>query len=72
MLPATVSAQTYPPRNVTFVVGYAPGGTGDVVARLIAQKLSGALGKSVSVENLGPGERRHRGAERGPSRTGRT
>jgi tripartite-type tricarboxylate transporter receptor subunit TctC len=46
-----VMAQAYPSRNVTFVVGYAPGGTGDVVARIIAQKLSGVLGKPVVVEN---------------------
>ena len=43
--------QTYPTRNITFVVGYAAGGTGDVIARLVAQKLSEALGKSVVVEN---------------------
>ena len=45
------AAQAYPSRAVTFVVGYAPGGTGDVVARLIAQKLGGVLGQSVVVEN---------------------
>src|SRR5215207_8521621 len=49
--PLPVSAQTYPSRNVHLVVAYAPGGTGDVVARLIANKLSGALGQSVVVEN---------------------
>jgi len=49
--PLPVSAQTYPSRNVHLVVAYAPGGTGDVVARLIATKLSGALGHSVVVEN---------------------
>ena len=48
---ATASAQTFPRRTVTFVVGYATGGTGDVVARLVAQKLSVALGQSVVVEN---------------------
>src|SRR3712207_901742 len=46
-----LAAQTYPIRNITFVVGYAPGGTGDVVARIIAQKLGAALGKTVVVEN---------------------
>jgi tripartite-type tricarboxylate transporter receptor subunit TctC len=44
-------AQTYPSRNVHVIVAYAPGGTGDFVARLIAGKLAGALGQSVVVEN---------------------
>src|SRR6185503_11582355 len=48
-LPA--SAQTYPSKPVHLIVAYAPGGTGDVVARVIADKLSGALGQSVVVEN---------------------
>lgn len=48
-LPA--AAQTYPARTVTMIVGYAPGGTGDVVARILAQKLSAAFGRSVVVEN---------------------
>ena len=33
------------------MVAYAPGGTGDVVARVIAEKLGAALGQSVVVEN---------------------
>jgi tripartite-type tricarboxylate transporter receptor subunit TctC len=48
---APAGAQTYPNRNVHVIVAYAPGGTGDFVARLIAAKLAGALGQSVVVEN---------------------
>src|SRR3954447_4290771 len=44
-------AQTYPTRTVHLVVAYAAGGTGDIVARVIADKLAGALGQSVVVEN---------------------
>jgi tripartite-type tricarboxylate transporter receptor subunit TctC len=45
------SAQTYPSRTITLVVAYAPGGTGDLVARVVANKLAAALGQSVVVEN---------------------
>src|SRR2546430_1206758 len=48
-LPA--SAQTFPNRPVHVIVAYAPGGTGDVVARIVADKLGPALGQSVVVEN---------------------
>ena len=48
-LPA--SAQPFPSKTVRLVVAYAPGGTGDVVARVIADKLGAALGQSVIVEN---------------------
>lgn len=44
-------AQTYPSGPVHMIVGYAPGGTGDVVARIVAQPLSVALNQSVIVEN---------------------
>lgn len=43
--------QTYPSSPVHLIVAYAAGGTGDVVARIIAAKLSMALGQSVIVEN---------------------
>jgi tripartite-type tricarboxylate transporter receptor subunit TctC len=46
-----VFAQPFPSRPVHLIVAYAPGGTGDVVARVIADKLSPALGQSVVVEN---------------------
>ena len=43
--------QTYPSSPVHLIVAYAAGGTGDVVARIVAPKLSTALGQSVIVEN---------------------
>lgn len=48
---APASAQTYPSRTITLVVAYAPGGTGDLVARAVSDRLAAALGQSVVVEN---------------------
>ena len=44
-------AQAYPSRPVRMIVGYPPGGTADVVARLISQQLSERLGQPFVVEN---------------------
>lgn len=44
-------AQSYPSRPVQMVVGYAPGGLGDVVGRLLAEKLTSSLGRQVIVDN---------------------
>jgi tripartite-type tricarboxylate transporter receptor subunit TctC len=44
-------AQDFPSRAVKLVDGYSPGGATDVIARLIAPKLSAVLGQPVVVEN---------------------
>lgn len=44
-------AQDYPTRLVRIVVGFPPGGTTDIVARLIAQWLSKRLGQQFIIEN---------------------
>src|SRR5262245_40060075 len=44
-------AQSFPSRTITLVVAYAPGGTGDLVARAVSDRLAAALGQSVVVEN---------------------
>ena len=44
-------AQTYPSRPVRFIVGFAPAGGNDIVARLIGQWLSERLGQTFIIEN---------------------
>ena len=46
-----VCAETYPSKQITLVVPYAPGGTGDIVARAISERLGAVLGQAVVVEN---------------------
>ena len=49
-LPA-VAQGDYPNRTVTLVVPYPPGGGVDVLARVVAERLSGVLGQQVIVDN---------------------
>jgi len=52
LLPASASAQeNFPTRPIHLIVGFGPGSSSDVTARLLAQKLAELLGKNVVVEN---------------------
>src|SRR5258707_13446617 len=51
VMPASVTAQTYPTRPITVVVGFAPGGGTDTVARVMQKKLGEYLGQTIVVEN---------------------
>jgi tripartite-type tricarboxylate transporter receptor subunit TctC len=46
-----VIAQTYPAKAIRFIVGYAPGGPNDILARLVGQKLAESLAVPVTVDN---------------------
>ncbi len=47
------SAQDYPTKPITIVVGYPPGGSTDLMGRLVGAELSTRLGQPVVIENLG-------------------
>ena len=44
-------AQSFPSKPIKFIVPYAPGGTTDLVARVVGEKVGAALGQPVVVEN---------------------
>jgi tripartite-type tricarboxylate transporter receptor subunit TctC len=50
---APVSAADYPTHPITLVVPYAAGGGNDVIARIVAERMSASLGQAIVVENRG-------------------
>jgi tripartite-type tricarboxylate transporter receptor subunit TctC len=48
---ASATAQTYPSRPITMIVPLAPGGSTDVIARIMAEGIRASLGQPVIVEN---------------------
>jgi tripartite-type tricarboxylate transporter receptor subunit TctC len=55
MLTAAVSAQDYPTRPITLIVGYSAGGGNDIMARVAAEKMSPVLGQQIVIETRGAG-----------------
>lgn len=52
-LPAMVLAQAYPTKAVRVIVVFPPGGSNDVVARIVFQKMSEMLGQQFLIDNRG-------------------
>ena len=60
-------AQTYPTRPISLVVAFSAGGPTDSIARIVAARMTGAIGQTVVVENTTGAGRHHR---RRPGRQG--
>jgi tripartite-type tricarboxylate transporter receptor subunit TctC len=53
LLPISAMAQSYPSKPIKMIVPFPAGGTTDIVARLVAQKMSESMGQAVTVDNRG-------------------
>src|SRR5262249_56248612 len=50
LLPEAARAQDYPSRPIRWMLGYTPGGTTDIISRLVTQPLSEKLGQPIIIE----------------------
>jgi tripartite-type tricarboxylate transporter receptor subunit TctC len=50
---AQAQAQTFPSRQITLIVPFPPGGSTDVAARILAERMRAPLGQPVIIENVG-------------------
>ena len=50
-LPRAAFAQTYPSRPISLLVPWAPGGSTDILARIVATHLHQSMGQPVVIEN---------------------
>ena len=55
-LPRAAVADIYPNRPVRLIIGYLPGGSADMTARIFGQALSDRLGQQVVVESRARGQ----------------
>jgi tripartite-type tricarboxylate transporter receptor subunit TctC len=53
LLTATAQAADYPSRVIRMIVPYPAGGTSDVLARVLAKKMSDSMGQNIIIENIG-------------------
>ena len=54
VLAPQAQAQSYPTKAIRFLVGFPPGGTNDLVARILAQRVGEILGQQVAVVGHNP------------------
>ena len=68
---ASARAETFPSRTIRIIVPYAPGGSIDLTARVIAKNLQDSVGQSVIVENKPGANAGHRHRRSDTKRAGR-
>ncbi len=51
LLPSAARAETYPSRTVRVIVPYTPGGSTDITARIVGDKMSAELGQRFLIDN---------------------